>query len=66
LTGRLTVLESGAPDGISQVSDYHIEWSNIGCGQLTARNAGGKVLWQTILGESFVAAAQAEEMDQLS
>ncbi len=58
VNGTLTVLESGAPNGISQVGEYQIEWSNDSGGQLTVRNQAGRVLWQTIAGEAFIAAAQ--------
>lgn len=61
LTGRLTVLESGAPNGVSQVGDYAVEWNNANGGQLTVRNDKGKILWQTLAGEPFVFAAQGSE-----
>ncbi len=61
LTGTLTVLESGAPTGISQVGEYAVEWNNANGGQLTVRNQAGKILWQTLAGEPFVFAAQGSE-----
>ena len=61
LSGTLTVLESGAPDGISQVGANQLEWSNAQGGQLTIRNTAGKILWQTLAGEPFVLAAAGRE-----
>lgn len=61
LRGSLSVLESGAPTGVSQVGNFQVEWENANGGQLTIRNRGGKILWQTIAGESFVIAADGRE-----
>ena len=61
LSGSLTLLESGAPSGTSQVGDYQIEWQNENGGQLTVRSQTGKVLWQTIAGQPFVGAAMGRE-----
>lgn len=61
LTGRLTVLASGAPTGTSQVGDYAVAWDNAKGGQLTVRNREDKILWQTLAGEPFVFAAQGSE-----
>jgi alpha-glucosidase len=61
LSGRLSVLESGAPTGFSQVGSYQLSWDNAAGGQLSVRNAAGKILWQTIPGESFVMAASGSE-----
>ncbi|HET8708007.1 MAG TPA: hypothetical protein VFM46_17010, partial [Pseudomonadales bacterium] len=61
LTGTLTVLESGAPTGTSQIGDYTVMWDNANGGQLTIRSRDGKIMWQTIAGEPFVFAAQGNE-----
>ena len=61
LTGTLSVLESSAPTGTSQIGDYAVEWNNANGGQLTVRNTQGKILWQTLAGEPFVMAAQGNE-----
>ena len=62
VNGSLTVLETGAPTGTSYVGDYKIEWNNEVGGQLTVKNKEDKVLWQTIAGEAFVAAAQQNDI----
>ena len=61
LTGSLSVVESGAPDGISKAGDFLVEWDNASGGQLTVRNGEGKTLWQTVAGEPFIFAAAGVE-----
>lgn len=61
LRGKLSVLQSGAPDGISQVGEYQVEWSNENGGKLTISNPARKVLWETIAGQPFVGAARGGE-----
>lgn len=61
MDGKLSVVESGAPNGVSKVGDYVIEWSNDAGGQLTVRNKTGRVLWQTLAGEPFLLAARGAE-----
>lgn len=61
LRGSLSVPESQVPDGVSRVGDFQIEWDNAQGGQLTVRNAAGKILWQTPAGEAFVMAGIGDE-----
>ena len=59
--GTLSLLESGAPTGSSQVGDYEVAWSNEDGGQLTIVGKNGKNLWQTVAGEPFIQAAIGKE-----
>lgn len=61
LRGSLLVAESQAPDGLSQVGTFQIEWNHAKGGQLTVRNGNGKIVWQTPKGEAFVMAGIGDE-----
>ena len=61
LRGPITVIESGAPTGISKVGTFDVGWTVDNGGQLTVRNEAGRTLWQTLSGEAFIFAAESVE-----